>query len=121
MRLDLRAFSRRSFSKSSRLSSAPLSVSFLGSGSGSSCADVVVGAATAAGVTAAAAAAATAFSFLCFLCFLCFLAFSCFLSFFFFFFFPPPSGSEFLAGDGLGVGLLAFLTGTAGDQLVEGD
>lgn len=26
-----------------------------------------------------------------------------------------------LAGDGLGVGLLAFLTGTAGDQLVEGD
>lgn len=26
-----------------------------------------------------------------------------------------------LAGDGLGVGLLAFLTGTAGDQFVEGD
>lgn len=44
-----------------------------------------------------------------------------FLILLFFFFFPPPSGSEFLAGDGLGVGLLAFLTGTAGDQLVEGD
>lgn len=26
-----------------------------------------------------------------------------------------------LAGDGLGVGLLAFLAGTAGDQFVEGD
>ena len=43
------------------------------------------------------------------------------MSFFFFFVFPPPSGSEFLAGDGLVVGLLAFLNGTAGDQLVEGD
>lgn len=30
-------------------------------------------------------------------------------------------GRHTLAGDGLGVGLLAFLTGTAGDQLVEGD
>lgn len=33
----------------------------------------------------------------------------------------PKQGRHTLAGDGLGVGLLAFLTGTAGDQLVEGD
>lgn len=33
----------------------------------------------------------------------------------------PQQGRHTLAGDGLGVGLLAFLTGTAGDQLVEGD
>lgn len=39
--------------------------------------------------------AALLFSFLCFLCFLCFLSFLCFFSFFFFFFFPPPSTSEF--------------------------
>mgnify|MGYP001467954220 CR=1 FL=1 len=50
--MDRRAFSRRCLSRSSRLSSsASLSVSFLGSGAaaGSSCADVVVAAETAAG------------------------------------------------------------------------
>lgn len=34
---------------------------------------------------------------------------------------PQPGRARTLTGDGLGVGLLAFLTGTAGDQLVEGD
>ena len=38
-----------------------------------------------------------------------------FLVLLFLFVFPLPSGSEFLASDGLGIGLLAFLTGTAGD------
>lgn len=44
-----------------------------------------------------------------------------FLVLLFLLFLSTSFGSEFLVRDGLGVGLLVFLTGTAGEQLVEGD